>query len=121
MVKGIPPPLYALSSTGHSDERVIADAEFPWAGIGRRVVHLPNTSWPDGLDTIFTMFRLDSFASSPALTMEVMNDPAVVSDSARDFAEIFPKHGFGDAEIGHLSRDSFCARARERLSRSTRW
>ena len=49
MLKGIRPLLHAdllhvLASTGHGDERVIVDANFPAASDGRRLVHLPTYS-----------------------------------------------------------------------------
>lgn len=117
MLKGIHPLLHAdllhaLASMGHGDELVIADANFPWASIGRRVVHLAGASAPDALDAILTLFPLDDFVDQPALTMEVVGEPDAVPEPVRDFAEIFTKHGLADTEMGHLDREAFYARAR---------
>lgn len=117
MLKGIHPLLHAdllhaLASMGHGDELVIADANFPWASIGRRVVHLAGASAPDALDAILTLFPLDTFVDQPALTMEVVGDPDAVPEPVRDFAEVFTRHGLADAEMGHLDREAFYARAR---------
>jgi L-fucose mutarotase len=117
MLKGIHPLLHAdllhaLASMGHGDELVIADANFPWASIGRRVVHLAGASAPDALDAILTVFPLDTFVDQPALTMEVVGDPDAVPDPVRDFAAVFTRHGLADVDIGGLDREAFYARAR---------
>lgn len=117
MLKGIHPLLHAdllhaLASMGHGDELVIADANFPWASVGRRVVHLAGASAPDALDAILTVFPLDDFVDQPALTMAVVGEPDAVPDPVRDFAEVFTKHGLADTEMGRLDREAFYARAR---------
>jgi L-fucose mutarotase len=117
MLKGIHPLLHAdllhaLASMGHGDELVIADANFPWASIGRRVVHLAGASAPDALDAILTLFPLDDFVDQPALTMQVIGDPDAVPEPVRDFAEVFTRHGLADTEMGRLDREAFYARAR---------
>ena len=117
MLKGTHPLLHAdllhaLASMGHGDELVIADANFPWASIGRRVVHLAGASAPDALDAILTVFPLDTFVDQPALTMEVVGDPDAVPDPVRDFAAVFTRHGLADVDIGGLDREAFYARAR---------
>jgi L-fucose mutarotase len=117
MLKGIHPLLHAdllhaLASMGHGDELVIADANFPWASIGRRVVHLAGASAPDALNAILTVFPLDTFVDQPALTMQVVGDPAAVPEPVRDFAAVFTRHGLADVDIGGLEREAFYARAR---------
>jgi L-fucose mutarotase len=117
MLKGLHPLLHAdllhaLASMGHGDELVIADANFPWASIGRRVVHLAGASAPDALNAILTVFPLDTFVDQPALTMQVVGDPAAVPEPVRDFAAVFTRHGLADVDIGGLEREAFYARAR---------
>ena len=118
MLKGIhpllhPDLLHALASMGHGDELVIADANFPAASLGRRLLQLAGTSAPDALDAVLTLFPLDDSATPPALTMEVAGDPTAVPDPVREFAEVFTRHGLADVEIGRLARGDFYARARE--------
>ena len=117
MLKGIHPLLHAdllhaLASMGHGDELVIADANFPSASVGRRVLQLAGASAPQALDAILTLFPLDTFVTPPALTMEVVGDPAAVPEPVREFAEIFTRHGLAEVEIGHLVREDFYERAR---------
>ena len=117
MLKGVhpllhPDLLHVLASMGHGDELVIADANFPSATVGRRVIHLAGASAPDALDAILTVFPLDTFVTPPALTMEVVGDPAAVPEPVREFAAVFTRHGLADTEIGHLGREAFYTRAR---------
>lgn len=117
MLKGIHPLLHAdllhaLASMGHGDELVVADANFPWASLGRRVVHLAGATAPDALDAILTVFPLDTFVDQPALTMKVVGDPDAVPEPVRDFAAVFTRHGLADVDIGGLDREAFYARAR---------
>ena len=117
MLKGIHPLLhadllYALAAMGHGDELVIADANFPCATLGQRVIHLAGASAPDALDAILTLFPLDTFVRQPALTMAVVGDPAAVPEPVRDFAAVFTRHGLAETDIGHLEREAFYARAR---------
>src|SRR5215468_4588694 len=117
MLKGIHPLLHAdllhaLASMGHGDELVVADANFPWASLGRRVVHLAGATAPDALDAILTVFPLDTFVDQPALTMRVVGDLDAVPEPVRDFAAVFTRHGLADVDIGGLDREAFYARAR---------
>ena len=117
MLKGIHPLLHAdllhaLASMGHGDELVIADANFPAASLAQRLVQLAGASAPDALDAILTLFPLDAATTPPAMTMEVVGDPTAVPEPVREFAAVFTRHGLADAEIGHLGREEFYARAR---------
>jgi L-fucose mutarotase len=104
--------LHALASMGHGDELVIADANFPAAGLARRLIPLAGVSAPDALDAILTVFPLDDFVAQPAFTMEVVGDPEALPEPVHEFAAVFTRHQLGDTDIGHLDRGSFYERAR---------
>jgi len=79
MLKGIHPLLHAdllhaLAAMGHGDELVIADANFPAASVGRRVLHAAGATAPAMLDAVLTVFPLDSYVKPAALTMAVVGD-----------------------------------------------
>ncbi len=117
MLKGIHPLLHAdllhaLAAMGHGDELVIADANFPAASVGRRVLHAAGATAPAMLDAVLTVFPLDTYVSPAALTMEVVGDPQAVPEAVREFATIFTQHDLAEAEIGHLEREAFYERAR---------
>jgi len=86
MLKGISPLLSpellsALYEMGHGDEIVLADAHFPAASIGRRVIRADGILIADLLDAILPLFELDSYVDAPVIMMEVVSgdraDPAV--------------------------------------------
>jgi ribokinase len=71
MLKGIHPLLHAdllhvLASMGHGDELVIADANFPSATNGKRLVQLAAPSTTVALEAIITLFPVDASATPPA-------------------------------------------------------
>jgi len=97
---------------GHGDELVIADANFPAASVGRRVLHAAGATAPAMLDAVLTVFPLDTFVSPAALTMAVAGDPEALPEPVREFAAVFTQHDLAEAEIGHLEREAFYERAR---------
>ncbi len=118
MLKGLHPLLtgellHALAVMGHGDEIVVADANFPAASVGRRVIELPGASAADALAAILTVFPLDAAVTPAAVTMEVVGDPEAVPEAVADFAAVFTDQGLGDSEIGHLERHAFYERAQD--------
>jgi L-fucose mutarotase len=108
-----PDLLHALASMGHGDALVIADANFPAAGLGKRVVSLAGASAPHVLDAILTRFPLDQAVSPAVFTMEVIGDPIAVPPPVTEFAAMLARHGLGEAEMRALARDAFYERARQ--------
>ncbi|MEO8565918.1 MAG: RbsD/FucU domain-containing protein [Betaproteobacteria bacterium] len=117
MLKGIHPllhadMLHALASMGHGDELVIADANFPAAGIARRLIHASGASAPEALDAILTVFPLDTFLRPAALTMQVVGDATAIPEPVREIGEVFARHGCAAIDLRMLEREAFYARAR---------
>ena len=106
-----PDLLHALASMGHGDELVIADANFPSAAIGRRVVALPGADAPAALTAVLTVFPLD-IAAPAVFTMEVAGDPRAIPLPVAAFAGVLAARGMADVEIGALERHAFYERAR---------
>lgn len=80
MLQGINPLLSGelllhLDAMGHSDSVVIADAHFPAAALGERVVVLPGTTTPEVLAAIRTVIPLDD---SPSLDLMTSADGEVL-------------------------------------------
>lgn len=103
-----PDLLHVLASMGHGDEIVIADANFPAAGIARRLVALPGTDAPGALAAILTRFPLDTAAAPAVFTMQMAGKPNEVPPPVADFQRVL---GAGTA-IGSLERHAFYERAR---------
>lgn len=80
MLEGIHPLLSGelllhLDAMGHSDAVVVADAHFPAAAVGRRVVVLPGTTTPEVLAALRTVIPLDD---SPSLDLMTSADGGVL-------------------------------------------
>lgn len=114
MLKGIPPLLspdllHVLASMGHGDELVLADANFPAATHARRLIRLPGTSAPAVLQAVLQVMPLDDFVPQPALTMQVVDDPAARPAVVAEFDAALLAHGA--ARSASLERFAFYTRA----------
>ena len=74
MLKGIPsilsPELLKiLQEMGHGDEIVIGDANFPAAGLAKRLVRLDGHGAPEVLDAILKLMPLDFMVEAPVILM----------------------------------------------------
>ncbi len=118
MLRGIDPILspellHTLRAMGHGDEIVIADANFPGASVGRRLIRLDGIMAPDVLRAVLTLMPLDSFVDRPANTMQVVDDPSAVPPVVAEFQTIINEVADNRAPIGAIERFAFYDRARE--------
>ena len=67
--------LHHLDEMGHSDALVVADAHFPAAALGRRVVSVPGMDTPTMLAAIRTVIPLDD---APALDLMTSADGEIL-------------------------------------------
>jgi L-fucose mutarotase len=117
MLKGIDPLLTpdllrALAAMGHGDTIAIVDANFPASRVGRSVIDVPGANAPELLNAVLSVLPVDTRATPPAVTMEVIDDPESVPEPVADFALVFTDHALGDCEIGRLERQAFYDAAR---------
>lgn len=111
----IPELMQVLMEMGHGDEIVFGDANFPAATMGKRVVHMENSSITDILTAIMQYFPLDNYVEENVLLMSVIpghgGEPTVwekykaileKNDEEKNF------HGFS-----FLEREAFYERARK--------
>lgn len=117
MLKGIhplltPDLLRALAAMGHGDTIAIVDANFPATAVSRSVIGVPGADAPALLDAVLSVLPIDTRATPPACTMEVIDDPEAVPEPVADFALVFTDHALGDCEIGRLERRAFYDAAR---------
>jgi L-fucose mutarotase len=114
MLKGLSPLLtpellHILASMGHGDEIVLADANFPAATHGRRLVRLPGLSAAAVLDAVLSVLPLDNFVTHAALTMQVVGDATSVPPAVAEFNTLLRQHGHSEA--ASLERFAFYERA----------
>ena len=118
MLKGLDPLLNAdllhvLRSMGHGDDLVIADANFPAATMGRRVVRLDGVSSPRALEAVLSLMPLDDFVDQPCARIEVVGDPDAVPEVCKEFQKVIDKAEGGRFKLASIERFSFYERARE--------
>ncbi len=108
--------LKMLSDMGHGDELVIADANFPAASVGQRVILCPGISERELLQAIVKVFPLDTAEDFPAVVMAVTPKDSAAGVKAEiwdDYAEIL-KDGYGEGvELYAVARQEFYDRAKK--------
>ncbi len=117
MLKGIPKNLSpqlikVLMEMGHGDEIVIADANFPSHSIAQNVIRADGLSANDMLQSILTVFPLDTYCENSVLLMEV-----VAGDSYKPTIWEAYKSTLEQSNepfsIAHLERFEFYERAKK--------
>jgi len=117
MLKGIPPVLSPellkiLMEMGHSDEIVLADGNFPAAGMAKRLIRLDGHEIPNILDAILQFFPLDTYVSQPVALMGVVPGDDYVPEIQDTYRKIVAKHD-SNAGIEEMERFAFYGRAKE--------
>ena len=118
MLKGIshaisPELIKILMEMGHGDELVIADGNFPAAGIAQRLVRADGLGVLVLLDAILQIFPLDQYVEKPVVLMSVVpGDPykPVIWDECRN---VILKHEPAFTEFEYLERFPFYERAKK--------
>lgn len=119
MLKGIPkilsPELLKiLCEMGHGDEIVIADANFPSANYGKRVIRADGISGTAMLDAILSIFPLDTYSDPNMILMQLMDcDVCKVNPTIwRQYEEIALNKD-KNVKVGNIDRFDFYDRAKE--------
>lgn len=107
-----PDLLYALRAMGHGDDIVIADANFPAASSGPRLIRADGSSASDILRAVLSVMPLDTFVDDPALSMQVVDDPDAMPEAVADFQRIIDQVADTPARIRPLERFAFYERSR---------
>ena len=118
MLKGLhpllgPELLHALAAMGHGDEIGVVDANFPAAGLGRRVIRLDGASAPAVLDALLTLLPLDHFVDHPLTTMAVVGAPLAEPEVVAEFGVIASRAEGRPVARQALAREQFYERARQ--------
>ena len=118
MLKGLDPLLgadllHVLRAMGHGDELVIADANFPAASMGRRLVPLHGVSATRALEAVLSVMPLDEFVDAPCARMQVVDDPAAVPEVCEEFQAIIDRAEGGRFKLAGIERFAFYERARQ--------
>lgn len=119
MLKGIakvisPELLKILSEMGHGDEIVIADANFPSASMGKRVIRADGIGGTEMLDAVLSLLPLDTYSNPNLVLMKLMDrDEGKVNPVIwKDYEKIANKND-KNAKIGNIDRFEFYERAKK--------
>ena len=115
MLKGIPkilsPELLkVLCEMGHSDRLVIADGNFPSESMGKnaKVIRCDGHGVLELLESILTVFPLDTYVETPVSLMQVMPGDNVETPIWDEYKEIISKFDErGEKAIGQIERFAF--------------
>ena len=102
-----PDLLWNLASMGHGDDIVIADANFPGASMGERLVRLDGISATKVVEAVLTIMPLDDFVSDSARTMEVVGKSNEIPPIVSEFQEIIDKVADSKSIIVPVERFAF--------------
>lgn len=108
-----PELLKILCETGHGDEIVIADGNFPAENFGRRVIRADGIGGAAMLDAVLTLFPLDTYSEENFLLMELTESDRgkinpVIWEEYEKIADVHDKN----VRVGHLERFAFYERAK---------
>lgn len=107
-----PDLLHALRAMGHGDEIVVADANFPAASMGRRLLRLDGVSAAAAADAILSVMPLDDFAPESAWRMEVVGAPDAEQPIFAEFRDVIAFREGGRFRLAALERFAFYERAK---------
>ena len=102
-----PDLLWNLASMGHGDDIVIADANFPGATMGKRLVRLDGIPATEIVEAVLTIMPLDDFATDSARTMAVVGNSSEIPPIVAEFQEIIDKVADTESKILPVERFEF--------------
>ena len=108
-----PELLKILSEMGHGDEIVIADANFPSANYGQRLVRADGISGTAMLDEVLSVFPLDTYSEENFILMQLVPSDIGKVDPViwKEYENIANKHD-DNLRLGNEERFAFYERAK---------
>ena len=118
MLKGISPVispelLATLSSMGHGDEIVLADAHFPGETFGKRVIRADGLAIADLLDGILPLLVLDDYVDAPLIMMAAVEGDELDPTVEAGYRGAIDRHCPEKPPIERIDRFAFYDRAKE--------
>ena len=109
-----PDLLKILSEMGHGDEIVIADANFPSANYGKRVVRADGISGTQMLDAVLSVFPLDTYSEQNFILMQLVPSDVGKVDPViwKEYEKIATTHD-DNLRVGNEERFAFYDRAKQ--------
>ena len=117
MLKGISPIitpelLSVMSSMGHGDELILADAHFPAHSLNPNVIRCDGLRIPDLLAAILPLLELDSYVPDPLVMMAAVQGDSLDPDVERDYLKSIRMTNPQIQEIHRIDRFDFYDRSK---------
>jgi len=110
----ISPELLAiLTSMGHGDEIVLADAHFPGNTMNDLVVRADGLKIPDLLDAILPLFALDTYVESPLIMMQAVPGDSLEPIVEESYRKVIDKYWPETPSIARVERFAFYEQAQQ--------
>ncbi len=103
--------LKILCDMGHSEELVIADANFPADTMAKRLIRLPGVDGEQLLKAILTVFPVDTYVEDPVCVMDL-----TAGDKAQGMQEPVMWQSYRDMtgrELTYIERQDFYERTKK--------
>jgi L-fucose mutarotase len=118
MLKSIPPILSPellkiLMEMGHGDELVLADGNFPAAGVARRLVRSDGHGVPELLEAVLRLFPLDIYVEKPVALMAVVPGDTTKPTIWEQYRTILKASGEKFSDFEMVERFAFYERAKQ--------
>lgn len=118
MLRGIPPILSPellkiLMEMGHSDEIVLADANFPAASHAQKIIRCDGHNIPELLEAILQLFPLDPYVPKPATLMQVVPGDTVDTTIWETYRDIVRANFPVNDPFEEVERFAFYERAKQ--------
>ena len=107
-----PECLALLRAMGHGDEVVLADANFPAAGMARRLARLDGVDAVRALDAVLSLLPVDDFEKDPLVGMRQVGEGPPAAPVIADMQRVVDRRTGGRFTIALVDRFAFYERAR---------
>jgi L-fucose mutarotase len=101
-----------LMKTGHGDELVLGDGNFPADSNAQRIVRADGLSVPEVLDAVLKLFPIDTFVDDVAVVMQPVDRGAPEPTIWKDFRRLLEMNEGRRIELTPVDRFKFYERAR---------
>ncbi|OHB64696.1 MAG: fucose isomerase [Planctomycetes bacterium RBG_13_62_9] len=118
MLKNVPPIvspelMKVLMEMGHGDEIVLADGNFPAAGVARRLIRSDGHGVPELLEAVLKLLPLDIYVQRPVALMAVVPGDKTKPTIWEQYRRLVEASGERFSDFEFVERFAFYERARQ--------
>ena len=102
-----PDILKTLREMGHGDRVLISDINFPAHSNNNKIHRLDGLDMPTVMQSVLSVFPLDSFVPAPIHRMEVDNAPDEINDVNKEVIDVIKEVSGDHWIVGSIERQQF--------------